>query len=74
MKENLDTLVKVFAITGSIGGAVIWVLGLLLNSKKDTITNTLKIDEAFRRIKDLEDEADRDRKHFEDWKDRQYKD
>ena len=71
MDNTINSILRILAVCGPIGGAIAWFLTILLNNRKEILTLQLHLEELRERIKDLEQEVKENRQAFERWKDEQ---
>ncbi len=69
MDNTINTILKILAVCGPIGGAIAWFLTILLNNRKEILTLQLEIKQLREDMKELESEVDRNRREYEHWKD-----
>lgn len=69
MGESISQVGTIVGICGAFGGFLAWLLTGILSNKKDTISNAINIAHLNEKLKELEEEVDRNRREFEHWKD-----
>ena len=68
MDSTINSILKILAVCGPIGGAVAWFLTILLNNRKEILTMQLHIEQLKERIRDLEEEVDKNRREAEHYR------